>query len=348
MRKIKFEPVCFESLGAKSSCTLVTTPDVNILIDPGVAMLQPSFPASQAEKLSWREQGKGSIREASGRAEVVVISHYHYDHYLPEELNIYTDKRLFIKDPNQYINNSQRARASHFLERLSRKGGEPLSRHMHSVGEEQFHDPFEELLVKRDFGDYAERREELLARGRREFQAYAKKWAERKRIQELKLDSLDVSFAEGREVTIGSTKLRFTPPLFHGIEYSRLGWVFATTVEYRGEKLLHSSDIDGPIIEDYAEMIVKEKPDVLILDGPTTYMLGFMLNMINFNRTLENAVRIIEEAGSELILYDHHLLRDVRYRERTQRLWETAESEGKSLLTVAEYLGREPVALKYG
>ena len=48
MEKITIKPVWFDSLGAKSSCMLVKTPDVKILIDPGIAAMQPSFPAPVA------------------------------------------------------------------------------------------------------------------------------------------------------------------------------------------------------------------------------------------------------------------------------------------------------------
>lgn len=53
MSKPTFELVWFDSLGAKSSCALVRTPDVSVLIDPRVAVMQPGFPASWAKKLYW-------------------------------------------------------------------------------------------------------------------------------------------------------------------------------------------------------------------------------------------------------------------------------------------------------
>jgi len=56
------QPVWF--LGAKSSCTLVKTPDVNVLIDPGIAAMQPSFPASVAKKREWHEEGRKAIVRA--------------------------------------------------------------------------------------------------------------------------------------------------------------------------------------------------------------------------------------------------------------------------------------------
>jgi len=111
MEKIIIEPVWFDSLGAKSSCTLVETPDVKILIDPGIAAMQPSFPASDAKRRQWCEKGRKAIKRASKEADVIIISHYHYDHYFPTNLSIYKDKLVFAKNPNEYINESHLARA---------------------------------------------------------------------------------------------------------------------------------------------------------------------------------------------------------------------------------------------
>lgn len=48
-------------------------------------------------------------------------------------------------------------------------------------------------------------------------------------------------------------------------------------IEHGGQKLIHSSDLNGPIIEDYPEWIIRENPDLLVLDGPMTYMRGYLL-----------------------------------------------------------------------
>ena len=98
------------------------------------------------------------------------------------------------------------------------------------------------------------------------------------------------------------------------------------------------------MIEDYAEMIVRENPSYIILDGPMTYMLGYTLNMVNFRRVLENAKRIVEEADFKLMIWDHHLPREPRFRERTRSVWTAAERKGKPLMTASEFqLGKKPV-----
>ena len=108
---------------------------------------------------------------------------------------------------------------------------------------------------------------------------------------------------------------------------------------------MHTSDVCGPMIEDYAELIIKENPTVLLLDGPMTYMFGYLLNRINLNRTIENACRIVEEIDAELIVYDHHLTREPHFRERTNKVFQTAKKYKKKLFTAAEYLGKQPRVL---
>ncbi|MCK4475154.1 MAG: MBL fold metallo-hydrolase [Methanophagales archaeon] len=358
MEKIIIEPVWFDSLGAKSSCTLVETPDVRILIDPGIAAMQPSFPASTEKKQEWREEGRKAIKRAGKEADVIIISHYHYDHYFPTDLGIYKDKVVFAKNPNEYINDSQRARAASFyssicetygktnLESLSLEKTKEKAKEM----KYKYPDPMAELPIAshKDFGDYNKRRSELFEKGKRWFDGRVANWAKNPEIPELNFPSLKVKYPEDKEFNFGNTSLRFSKPLFHGIEFSRVGWVFYTIVEHENEKVIHSSDLNGPIIEDYAQQIIKENPQILILDGPMTYMFGYLLNRINLNRAVENAVEIVRSIDAELIIYDHHLPRDRKFRARTEKVWNAAKEANKKLMTAAEFLGHAPVVLSVG
>ncbi len=117
-------------------------------------------------------------------------------------------------------------------------------------------------------------------------------------------------------------------------------------IEFEGKKFLYSSDVGGPIIEDYAEWIIDEQPDLIVLDGPATYMLGYAINRINLRRAVENAVRIVEEVDFELMIYDHHLPREAKFKERTKEVWSLAEKLGKKVVTCAELLNLEPAVLR--
>ncbi|MCD6590692.1 MAG: MBL fold metallo-hydrolase [Candidatus Aenigmarchaeota archaeon] len=347
---MKFTPIWFDSLGAKSSCVLIATEDVKILIDPGIAIMQPSFPAPLAKKLYLESLGLRKIKNAMKKADVIVISHYHYDHYLLNHIELYKGKTMFVKNPNEYINDSQRKRAKEFFqslygEMLDREFEEFLSRKRKLA----YPDPLRELklAMKRDFGDYAGRRKEVLKAGYEWFRRRTERWNKWFEIKGCDEKKLMVEYAEGRCFEFGKTRIRFTKPLFHGVEFSRVGWVFSTVVERKGEKIIHTSDVNGPIIEDYAEWIAMENPDILVLDGPMTYMFGYLLNRTNLQRAVKNLVRILKTTDTKLIIYDHHLPREAKFREHTKEVWEVAKRLKKRLITAAEFLGKTPEVLKY-
>ena len=326
-------PLWFDSLGAKASALLVETPDLRILVDPGAAEMQPSFPLSPEERKRLREEALRTIRQAASKADLVFISHYHYDHHtLPLEApDLYMGKDLWIKDPNRFINRSQWERARLFYGQIC---------HLHDLAFEEFVGPAG--TVEADLSRWPTRRR----KDREWMKGLLELWGRGPWLEEGEIGSLRIHFADGRTLKKGRTLLRFTEPLFHGGEYDRVGWVVALVVEVGGGKLLYSSDIQGPVIEAYARWIVKERPDFLVLDGPPTYLLGYLFGQRDLDRAVSNAEAIVRQLEGALVLYDHHLPRDPRFRERTRRVWEAARREGRALYTCAEWFGREPLVLE--
>jgi len=345
---LRFRLVWFDSMGAKSSCTYVSTRSVKLIIDPGIAIMHGTFPASYEMKVEWLNKGYLEIVKYLRKASHVVISHYHYDHYLPDDIELYGGKVLFVKNPNIYINDNQRERALRFFDKLYKRYFETALEDILLEHEElTFTNPLDELphSMSLDLGNYNERRWELFEKGLKWFKNRVNKWNGSKFVPELRGESIEVFFAENRTFKIGNTEIRFTKPIFHGIEFSRVGWVFMTIITEGKKKLIHTSDINGPIIEDYADLIIREDPDILILDGPMTYMLGYTMNLINLRRVIKNIIRIIENTKANPIILDHHLPREKKFKERLSDVYKTAESLGKDVITAAEYYGREPVVL---
>lgn len=347
---MQFQLLWFDSLGAKSVATLVKTPDVSILIDPGAAVMQPSFPATSVQKAKWKAKATKKIIKASKKADIIILTHYHYDHYFPRRMDLYEGKTLLVKSPNEYINDSQRDRSQTFFQRICKEfGKEELKEKLRERKEKEYPDPLSNLPLARekDFGDYHERREELLEKWRERFYRRVENWHEVKWIPPMDLGDVDIRFADGNTYQFGNTRIRFSRPLFHGIEYSRVGWVIAPVITYNGEKIIHSSDLNGVYIEDYAKWLWEEDPHVLILDGPPTYMLGYMLNKINLRRCVRNTCKILKRTSNlDLMIYDHHLLREKKYKKRTKKVWETGKHEDVQVVTSAGYKGKTPVIEK--
>lgn len=118
---MKIIPLAADSLGARSMATLVETPDVTVLLDPSVRLgpfrydLRPHPTEKARQKELWQ-----IIRAASKKANVLTVSHYHYDHHNPEVPSIFRGKIAFLKDGKFNINRSQRQRAGQFVRVLKK------------------------------------------------------------------------------------------------------------------------------------------------------------------------------------------------------------------------------------
>ena len=340
-------------MGSKCSSIYVETDDVRILVDPGLSGLQPGFPIPPSWKAGYNTLGYAMIEKFASQADVVIITHYHYDHLeipgssLLDTGKVYPNKLILIKDPNQYINISQFERARIFFASLVKYFlNKDLEEFLIEPRKSSFQDPLDwiPLAIKKDYGDYNKRRREILENGRKRFRNLCQVWVSNQWIKEPKEGPINVEFADGREFSFGATRIRFTKPLFHGIEYDRLGWVIGFVIERKGEKLLYTSDVQGPFIEDYAEWIISENPNIAIIDGPPTYQYGYMMTRTNFRRTLDNMIRIINETDTDIIIWDHHLLRDIRWRERVSDVYKVARRKRRKLMVASEYFGKRPVA----
>jgi len=126
LNKIKVIPLAAESFGVRSMCTRVETPDVTLLLDAGISLCPYRFglPPHPIEFQTISKLRK-KIAEAADKAEVVTISHYHFDHHTPSfedwvvnwteavetAEQIYKNKKVLMKNPRDKINASQRERA---------------------------------------------------------------------------------------------------------------------------------------------------------------------------------------------------------------------------------------------
>jgi len=119
-------PLAAESLGTRSMCTLVETPDVRMVLDAGVSLCPVRFglPPHPLEFEAIKD-ARQRISDAVKNAQIVTISHYHFDHHTPSyedwlvnwtertvtARQVYEGKLVLVKDPQENINASQRYRA---------------------------------------------------------------------------------------------------------------------------------------------------------------------------------------------------------------------------------------------
>jgi len=121
---------------------------------------------------------------------------------------------------------------------------------------------------------------------------------------------------------------------------------YVIEVSIRGDQsFIFTSDVQGPVLEEQMEFILREKPDLAFVDGPTTYIDSPYLP-IELREANENLVRIIRETGIRRLVVDHHLTRDLDYRERIRPVYEAGDELGVAVECAAEYLKVEPNLLE--
>jgi hypothetical protein len=147
----------------------------------------------------------------------------------------------------------------------------------------------------------------------------------------------ELIYCDDSTYNIGGTQLVFSPPFYHGPEKVRLGFVIMTTIDDGKQRMLHASDVQGPVTKTAKDYIIDQKPDLLIMDGPPTLFLGWKFSRKNLEDASANLVEILEQLNCEVIL-DHHLLRDLRFKEIFSEPYNVG---GKKVKTFAEYLGKE-------
>ena len=352
LRRAGVRLLWFDSMGAKSASVALETSVGTVVVDPGASKMHPTYPITAEEKRELRRRAARRVEEEVEKAVAVLVTHYHRDHYLrPGDrdlrrgVGVLAGKRLVMKNPNIYVNGSQWVRAREFLSGFLELFGESLRDYLTEPGETEFPDPVDGLeeATSRSFGGYQRRRMELLSKGRRWFTKLTETWSREPWIAEFRLrDGTEVLWGDGRRFEFGDTVVEMMEPWFHGIEYDRTGWVTPILVRRGGWRILYTSDLMGPQIEDYAHTICDLKPDIVVLDGPPTYLFPYMLNRVNLQRAVENAVDIVR-SQPKLIVYDHHLLRERGWRRMVSRVFSEAEKTGVELRTAAECLGTKPL-----
>jgi predicted metallo-beta-lactamase superfamily hydrolase len=147
--------------------------------------------------------------------------------------------------------------------------------------------------------------------------------------------------AEGRRLETADAVLQTSPPLSHGRDGGPLGYVVALTVIDRqdGFRFVHASDVQGPLSPVATAYLIRERPHLLYLSGPPAY-LESQVGTAEIEQGIANLLRIVDKTGCRAIM-DHHAIRDVGYRERFRRLWETGQ-----VVTAARFLGAEEEPLE--
>jgi uncharacterized protein len=150
--------------------------------------------------------------------------------------------------------------------------------------------------------------------------------------------------ADGKKFRYGKTSLFFSEAVAHGSDDSMLGWVIMAVVEHEAERFMFAPDIQGPMSTHTLELILAAKPTVIMLGGPPLYLEGFRVEISLLEQGLRNLERIAEVVP--LVILEHHVLRDESWRPKMNKVFQKAIQSGHSILTAAEYAGKENLFLE--
>jgi len=150
--------------------------------------------------------------------------------------------------------------------------------------------------------------------------------------------------ADGKTFEYGRTKIRFPKPVPHGEGESELGWILPCVVEKSRERVFFAPDIQGPVVKETVDLILKEKPRLLIMGGPPTYLQGFRIGDEFFRVAAKNMETIVTNIAT--VVVDHHLLRDSGWSKFLEPIKESARQAGHKLITAAELIDKEPDPLE--
>jgi hypothetical protein len=151
--------------------------------------------------------------------------------------------------------------------------------------------------------------------------------------------------ADGKTFEFGSTKIAVSQPVPHGEDNSEMGWVLMTCVRSREETFLHASDVQGPMSKATMRLILREKPDVLVLGGPPTYLEGVRVEESSLHRGIMNAAEI---AGTvPIVIFEHHILRSENWKLDAKPVYDAAARAETKVVTAAEYLNQPVTILEH-
>ena len=150
--------------------------------------------------------------------------------------------------------------------------------------------------------------------------------------------------ADARTFIYGGTFLRFSEAVAHGSDDSILGWVIMLLIEHEEERFMFAPDIQGPMSNFTLRLILEMQPTVIMLGGPPFYLGGFRVNISRLEQGLKNLERIVEAVP--LVILEHHALRDEMWKSKMEEVFQKASQLGHSIVTAAEYAGRENLFLE--
>jgi len=162
----------------------------------------------------------------------------------------------------------------------------------------------------------------------------------------LKNNVESIEVIDNRILRIGDVELKFSKPVTHGPD-DKLGYVIMVALIHEDGTLVFTSDVEGPLSEYEVDFIINNNPDIIITDGPPTYLLHYSYSLKHLDTAVSlNAKILCNVENLKYLIIDHHLLRDLNYTEFYDKVLKMCSTSNAKLMTAAEFIGREPQLLE--
>ncbi|BDR93249.1 MBL fold metallo-hydrolase [Vulcanisaeta souniana] len=175
-------------------------------------------------------------------------------------------------------------------------------------------------------------------------------WSQKRRYYGLRqaVDGIakDLVLADGKEFTMGSTRLVTSRSLPHGEDNAKTGKVIAITVIDGDESLTFMPDVEGPVSQLAIDYIMAMKPQTLVVGGPPIYLARRGFGEEYLGTALRSLTTIVRAGFLNKLVIAHHTLRDLNWRNTLRVLFEEADRQGISIMTYARLLNREDELLE--
>ena len=202
------------------------------------------------------------------------------------------------------------------------------------------HHPFpdEENLYKKIFSDkvviaanYKNMHRSGYVRGKA-FENVAKEYAK------------EIIFSDGEEYRFGNVTVETSPLVWHGEVKSKVGKVQMVFIKKGKSTYLFGSDAQNLYDPAAMEWFIEKNPKIATIDGYPTIFIGWKFSSKKFEESKKNLINAINNTEVKTVILDHHLLRDVNYKEKISDVIDACKKT--KIITVAEYLGLENFMLE--
>jgi predicted metallo-beta-lactamase superfamily hydrolase len=159
-------------------------------------------------------------------------------------------------------------------------------------------------------------------------------------IQKIKGKSKDIKYIDGRKLQMGKLTITFSKPLGL-INDNKSDFIIQVAIQEKEDIFLFTSDIYGLAQKEALDFIIEQSPNFLYLDGPITYLHNNTQRLQILEKTLWNMEQLFKKIKIQNIILDHHLLRDLQWKEKIHPLFESAKKYNIKIQTASEYRGED-------